>query len=44
MTHPEVQAILQAIEQILTLRRTEHGRCRACGTEGVVFSVNQPNT
>ena len=40
---PEVEVILRVIQQVLLLRDAEHGRCRACGTVGPVFSVEQPS-
>ncbi len=38
----EVQAVFRVIQQVLPIRGAAHGRCRACGTVGPVFSVEQP--
>jgi hypothetical protein len=37
VSHATVEAILARIKKVLTLRRDERGRCRACGTTGVVL-------
>jgi hypothetical protein len=39
---PEVEVVFRVIQEVLPLRGAEHGRCRACGTIGPVFSVEQP--
>jgi hypothetical protein len=38
----EVQEVFRVIQQVLPIRDAVHGRCRACGTVGPVFSVEQP--
>ena len=38
----EVQAVFRVIRQVLPVCSAVHGRCRACGTVGPVFSVEQP--
>lgn len=38
----EVQVVFGVIQQVLPIRDAAHARCRACGTVGPVFSVEQP--
>lgn len=38
----KVEAVFRVIQQVLPIRSAEQGRCRACGTVGPVFSVEQP--
>jgi hypothetical protein len=40
---PEVHAVFGVIQQVLPIRGAAHARCRACGTVGPVFSVEQPS-
>ena len=39
----EVETVFTIMEQVLPIHAAEHGRCRACGTVGPVFSVEQPS-
>jgi len=41
LSSAEVEAVLEAIEGVLLLRRDD-GRCRACGIVGPIFSVDLP--